>query len=252
MFSSFSLFLVLHPLHPFQRATGAQPAIHERIQIAVHYRLHIARFHAGAQILHHAVWLKDVAANLVAPRDAALLTVKPFHIGLLRVLPLREDPRQQKPHCGGAILVLRTLGLRCDDETGWNVRDAHGGFDLVHVLAALATGTERVHLEFSWRDDDVGIAFFNFRNRVHAGETRVTAFVGIERRDAHEPVHAAFGLGKAVGVFALEQHRDALEARAFADQRVGDFNLPAAGFGPALIHARQHFRPILRLGAAGP
>jgi len=96
--------------------------------------------------------------------------------------------------------MLRTLGLRCDDEAGGNVRDAHGGFDLVHVLAALAAGTERVHLEFIRRDDDFLVVLFDFRDHVHAGETRMPAFVGIERRDAHEPVHAAFGLGKAVGV----------------------------------------------------
>ena len=51
-------------------------------------------------------------------------------------------------------------------------------------------------------------------------------------------MHAALGLGKAVGVFALKQHRDALDAGAFAGQRVGHLDLPAARFGPALIHAR--------------
>ena len=245
------LILIFHSLHPLERAAGAQPAVHKRIQIAVHHPLHIARFHAGAQILHHAIGLEDVAANLVAPGNAALLAVKPFHVGLLRVHPLRVNPRQQQPHGRRAVLMLRTLGLRRDDQPGRNVRDAHGGLDLVHVLAALAAGTERVHLEFSRRNHDVGIALLDFRNRVHAGETRVPAFVGVERRDAHQPVHAAFGLGKAVGVFALKQHGDALEARAFAGQRVGDLDLPAARFGPALIHARQHFRPVLRLGAAG-
>ena len=39
------------------------------------------------------------------------------------------------------------------------------------------------------------------------------------------------------------QHRDALDARAFAGQRVGDFHLPAARLRPALIHAQQHVRP---------
>ena len=38
------------------------------------------------------------------------------------------------------------------------------------------------------------VALLDFRNHVHAGKTRVAAFVGIERRDAHEAMHAAFGL----------------------------------------------------------
>ena len=63
-------------------------------------------------------------------------------------------------------------------------------------------------------------------------------------------MHAALGLGEAVGIFALKQHRDAFEAGRFAGQRVGDLDLPAARLGPALIHPREHLRPILRLGAA--
>ena len=146
--------------------------------------------------------------------------------------------------------MLRTLRLRRDDEAGRNVRYAHGGFNLVHVLAALAAGTERVHLEFIRRNDDFAVAFLDFRNRVHAGKTRVAAFVGIERRDAHEAMHAALGLAESVGVFALDEHRDAFEAGGFAGERVGHLDFPAARFGPALIHAREHFRPVLRFRAA--
>jgi len=64
-------------------------------------------------------------------------------------------------------------------------------------------------------------------------------------------MHAAFGFGEAVGVLAAKNHGDALEPRAFAGQRVGDFHLPAAAFGPALVHARQHLGPILRFSPAG-
>ena len=38
---------------------------------------------------------------------------------------------------------------------------------------------------------------------VHAGKTGVPAFVGIEWRDAHQAMHAAFGLAKAIGIFAF-------------------------------------------------
>src|SRR5262249_51409989 len=138
-----------------------------------------------------------------------------------------------------------------DDESGWNVRDAHGGLDLVHVLPALAAGAEGVDLEFSRWNHNLFVALLDFRDDVDARKTRMPALVGIERRDAHEPVHAAFGLGVAVGELAFDEHRHALEPRAFAGERVGNLDLPAASLGPALIHARKHLRPVLRLGAAG-
>ena len=43
--------------------------------------------------------------------------------------------------------MLRTLGLRGDHEPGRDVRDAHGGFHFVHVLAAFAAGAKGVHLK---------------------------------------------------------------------------------------------------------
>ena len=74
------------------------------------------------------------------------------------------------------------------------MRDAHGSLHLVHVLSALAAGTERVHFKFIRRNDKLGIIFLDFRNHIHAGKARVPALVGIERRDAHEAMHAALGL----------------------------------------------------------
>ena len=129
-------------------------------------------------------------------------------------------------------------------------RDAHRGLDLVHVLAAFAAGPVGVHLEFDGRDHDFRGGLLDFGNRIHAGETGVAAFVGVEGRDAHQAVDAALGLAVAVGVFARDQHRGALDAGGFARQRVGDIDLPAARLGPALVHAQEHARPIARFGAA--
>src|ERR1041385_8647073 len=68
---SLRLFLFILPaLHSFQRTTGAHPAVHERIEVAVHHGLHIAGFYASPQIFHHAIRLKNVTANLVSPRHA--------------------------------------------------------------------------------------------------------------------------------------------------------------------------------------
>ena len=64
-------------------------------------------------------------------------------------------------------------------------------------------------------------------------------------------MHPALRLAKAIGILALEQHRDALDARAFARQRVFDLHLPAARLRPALIHPHQHAGPVAGLRAAG-
>ena len=89
-------FLILHVRHAFGRTTRAQPAVHERIKIAIHDGLHVAGFHAGAQIFDHAIRLKNVAANLISPRDAAFIAVKFFHVRFRRIDALRENSRKQQ------------------------------------------------------------------------------------------------------------------------------------------------------------
>src|SRR5215207_1237656 len=112
MFAGMGLFfLVLDALHALAWATGAQPAVHEWIEIAIHHALHITRFHAGAQVFDHAIRLKDVTANLVAPRDRSFVPVEAFHFRFLLIDALRVDARDEELHCGGAILMLRALAL---------------------------------------------------------------------------------------------------------------------------------------------
>ena len=85
----------------------------------------------------------------------------------------------------------------------------------------------------------------------HRGERGVPALGRIERRDAHEPMHAVLGLQVAVGVVAADHHRGALDARFFAGLVVDDLRRPALALGAAQVHAQQHLRPVLRFGAAG-
>src|SRR4029079_9538997 len=54
--------LILNSLHALQWATGAQPPVHERVQVTVHDRLNIAGFHARSQVLHHSIRLKHITA----------------------------------------------------------------------------------------------------------------------------------------------------------------------------------------------
>jgi len=61
--SQILFFLILHSLHPLQGTAGAEPAVHERVPDRRPSTLHVCSFRCRAQIFHHAIRLKHVAAN---------------------------------------------------------------------------------------------------------------------------------------------------------------------------------------------
>ncbi len=63
--------------------------------------------------------------------------------------------------------------------------------------------------------------------------------------DAHQPVDAGFRLGIAIGVLAPDLQRGRLDPGLLARRRFDQLDLVTALFGPALIHAQQHLRPVL-------
>ena len=130
------------------------------------------------------------------------------------------------------------------------VRDAHRRIRHVDVLAAGARGAEGVDAQIVELDVDLDLVV-HLRVDEHRGERGVPPRVGVERRDAHQPVHADFRLQQAVGVLAVDLEGDRLDARAFALQPVGDHGLEALALGPAQVHAQQHLGPVLAFGAAG-
>ena len=73
----------------------------------------------------------------------------------------------------------------------------------------------------------------------------------VERRHAHEPVHAALGGQQAVGEAALHDERRRQQPGLLSLRRLVDLDGEAAALGPALVHAQQHLGPVLRVGAAG-
>ncbi len=73
----------------------------------------------------------------------------------------------------------------------------------------------------------------------------------VERRDAHQPVHAALGLEPAVGVGPLDLVGDRADAGLLARVLRDQLDLHAVCLGPAHVHPRQHRRPVAALGAAG-
>ena len=78
----------------------------------------------------------------------------------------------------------------------------------------------------------------------------MAARVGIERRNAHQPMHAGLGLEPAIGVLALDQDGRRFDAGLFAFALLEQLPLVAVRLGPARVHAQQHRGPILAFGAA--
>jgi len=77
------------------------------------------------------------------------------------------------------------------------------------------------------------------------------AVAGIERRFAHQAMHAGLGAQPAEGIRPFDAYRGALDADDFTVGLFDKLGLETAPLRPAQIHAQQHGRPILRLGAAG-
>ena len=125
------------------------------------------------------------------------------------------EARAQHVPGGGAVLVLRALLLAGDDDAGRDMGDAHGGIGRVDVLAAGARGAVGVDPAVGLLDLDLD-AVVDHRIDPDGGEARVAARVGIEGRDAHQPVHAGLGLQPAIGVLALDRAGRGLDAGLLA------------------------------------
>ena len=121
---------------------------------------------------------------------------------------------------------------------------------LVDVLAAGALGAHRVDTHVGFLDVDLD-AVVDHRIDGHARERRVPPRVGIERRDAHQAVHAGLGLEPAIGVAALDLDGRRLDPGFFAGGLFEELDLVAVLLGPARVHAQQDVGPVLALGAAG-
>ncbi len=125
------------------------------------------------------------------------------------------EMRAEKFHGDFAILVLAALGLALDDDARGNMRDADGGFHFVDVLAAGAAGAKRVNANLVGLDVDFDL-IVNFGDHEGGGKGSVAARGLVERRNAHETVHAALAGEQAVDILAFDLHGRGLDARFFA------------------------------------
>jgi hypothetical protein len=79
----------------------------------------------------------------------------------------------------------------------------------------------------------------------------VTARSLVEGRDPDETMHPGLGGHQPERVLAVECDRSAFDPRFFARLIVQHFALEPAALCPFQVHLEQHFRPVLRFGAAG-
>ena len=75
---------------------------------------------------------------------------------------------------------------------------------------------------------------------------------GIEGGFPDQAVHAGLGAQPAEGMVAGDVHGRALDAGDLAGRGFDHLGVEAAPLPPAQVHAQEHLRPVLCLGAAGP
>ena len=76
------------------------------------------------------------------------------------------------------------------------------------------------------------------------------ALGGVERRDAHQPMHTAFAGQHSKNSFSRDGKGSRFDAGFFAILIIVDLGLEALLLGPAQIHAHEHLGPVLAFGAA--
>jgi len=225
--------------------------VHELVQVAVHHGPDLGRLIVGPQVLHHLVGHEHIGADLVSPGDVAFIVVMFFLGGSLLFLFHVVKFGLEHLHGDLAVLELRPFDLAGDHDSRRDVRDAHGGLHLVHVLSPVPAGPEGVQLQIALVDVDLD-GVVHFGDHVAGRKRRVPPRVGIERRDPHQPVRPRFGLQKTVCIRAFHEEGHPAEPRAVAGQDVRDVGLEPFGFRPAAIHPQQHVHPIARFGPSRP
>jgi hypothetical protein len=204
-----------------------QAGLDEFVQIAVEHLLRVAAFDAGAQILDARsgparscgsgcpsrcrTWSPPPRPSRRCASGFPARTAWPRSIFIARSRLACWNARSGRPpRCRSGTWVMRTADsvlLTC-----WP--------------PAPERGTRRC-LQVGRVDLDLDVVV-DFGRHEHRGETGVAAVVRIERRLAHQPMHAGFGLQPAVGVVALDAEGGALDAGHFAAADFQQLGFPAA------------------------
>ncbi|EXI65161.1 MAG: hypothetical protein AW08_03433 [Candidatus Accumulibacter adjunctus] len=186
----------------------------------------------------------------MAPADVGLGVLELLLLGL----PLAHfglvEARLQHRHRFGAVAVLRAVVLALDDDVARQVRDADRRIGLVDVLAAGTRGAVGVDAQVGRVDLD-GEGIVDLGVGRHRAEAGMAAGVRVEGRLADQAMDARLRAQHAVGVVAGNPDARRLDAGDLAFGLLEHLDGVTLAFGVAQVHAQQHRRPVLRLGAAG-
>jgi len=223
----------------------------ELVEVAVEHPVYVPDLQFGPRVLDEAIGLEDVGPDLVAPGDFGFEVL--HLIDLLPFLFLLELIKAggQHLHTHGLVLVLGAFVLALDDDPGRVVGDPDGGIGCVDVLAALARRAVRIDPDIFGIDVDFD-RVINFGIGENGGEGGVASLVGVERRDANQPVDACLLTQVAEGELPFDPDRGALQTRLLTRCRVENLGLEAFPLGVAQVHPEQDLGPILGLGPSGP
>ena len=109
----------------------------------------------------------------------------------------------------------------------------------------------RVNAQIALVDGDLVGDLFEERDDLQRGERRVAAGLRIERRDAHQTMHASFGCKEPEGMAPLDEKGCRADPSLSPVGRLGQLNGEVVALGPALVHAQQHLGPVAGVGAPG-
>ena len=191
--------------------------------------------------------IEHIAANLVTPANVAFGVLQLLLRGLTNAQLVLVQARAQAFPRDVTVAVLAAAVLTLHDDAGRNVGQTNGRIRLVDVLTTRPAGAEGVGTHI--RRIDVNFdGVIDFGIHKHRRERGVTTRIAIERTLANEAVDAGFGAQITIGKIAGELDRRALQTSHVAVRLLKDFHLEPATFAVAAIHAKQHLRPVLRLG----
>src|SRR5215204_6425269 len=218
-----------------------QVSVDEGIEVAVEHAVHVRRILAGAMVLYELVRVEHIGADLRTPLDVGLLPALCGDL-LLTLLALEfEEPRPEYPHGHLTVLVLAALVLALRHYSCREMRDPDGRVGLVDVLATGPRGSVGIHLEVFLLDLDL------YGLIDDGGEAGVPPRAGVERADPDETMHPALGGQEPEGILPRDGEGGALYACLFAFCVLDHLESEAPALGPALVHARQHLGPVLRI-----
>ena len=173
-------------------------------------------------------------------------------VDLIHVLLLCDLIQLCLQHFHGVVTVLElaALSLAADHDAGGLVDQTHSGRSLVDVLAACTGGTVHLHLNVLGADIHLN-GVIQLGHHFQRSKAGLAAGVGVKGRHAHQTVHTVLALEQAVGVGTLHHHGGALHAGFITVLIIQNLHGHAVVGSPLVVHAVQHFGPILCLGAAG-